>query len=321
MTDLQAIGMLDNKFGNRLQQQVLLQNFATARVGGIAAWMVTVRNTNELVEVVQICWDHQQKFFLLGAGSNILFSDEGFDGLVILNHAKKIEIKISGEHPTLWVESGANLGLVARKAALAGLSGLEWAGTIPGTIGGAIYGNAGAHGSDMHSNLLLAEILQHKKGKSVWKNEDFQFNYRSSILKRQQERSIILSATLKCQYDDPQLIKERMNSFSEHRRRTQPPGASMGSMFKNPSGDYAGRLIEAAGLKGYSVGGVKVSEVHANFFVNSDQATAKDIYDLVQHVQKTVKKEFDVDLELEVEMIGFDHTQNDINANHGKALL
>jgi len=93
----------------------------------------------------------------------------------------------------------------------------------------------------------------------------------------------------------------------------------MGSMFKNPSGDYAGKLIEAAGLKGYTVGGVKVSEVHANFFVNSDQATAKDINDLVQYVQKTVKKEFNVDLELEVEMIGFDHTQNNNNANHGKA--
>ena len=319
MTDLRAIGILEKKFGNRLQQQVPLQNYATAHVGGDAAYLVTVRNTIELVEVVQICWDHQLNSFLLGAGSNILFSDEGFDGLVILNHAKKIEIKISGEIPTLWVEFGASLGLVARKAALAGLSGLEWAATIPGTIGGAIYGNAGAHGRDMHSNLLLAEILQHEKGKSVWKNEDFQFNYRSSILKRLQANSVILSATLKCQYDDPQLIKERMNSFREHRRRTQPPGASMGSMFKNPVGDYAGRLIEAAGLKGYSIGGVKVSEVHANFFVNSDQATARDIYDLVYHVQKTVRKEFNVALELEVEMIGFDHMENSNIANHGRA--
>lgn len=318
MMHLQAIGILENKYGHRLQTQAPLKNFATARVGGIASWLLTVKNTMELAEVVQVCWDNQLKFFLLGAGSNILFSDEGFDGLVILNHAKKIEIKISGEYPTLWVESGANLGLVARKAALAGLSGLEWAGTIPGTIGGAIYGNAGAHGSDMHSNLLLAEILQHKKGKSLWNNEDFQFDYRSSILKRQQETGIVLTATLKCQYDDPQLIKERMNSFSEHRRRTQPPGASMGSMFKNPSGNHAGRLIEAAGLKGYTVGGVKVSEVHANFFLNSDQATARDIYVLVQHVQKTVKKEFNVELELEVEMIGFDHIEENNPSNHGR---
>ncbi len=309
MTQQQAIRILENKFGHRLQPQADLRSFATARVGGNAAWLVTVKNTLELAEVVQICWDNNLKFFVLGAGSNILFNDEGFDGLVILNHAKKIEMNIAGENPTLWVESGANLGLVARKAALAGLSGLEWAGTIPGTVGGAIYGNAGAHDGDMHRNLLLAEILQQKKGKSVWKNEDFQFKYRSSILKRQQNSGIVLTATLKCHYDDPQMIKERMSSFSEHRRKTQPPGASMGSMFKNPAGDYAGRLIEAAGLKGYTVGGVKVSEMHANFFVNSDQATARDYFNLIQHVQKTVKKEFDVELELEVEMIGFDHIE------------
>lgn len=321
MTHLQSIGILEKKFGNRLQQQVALKNFATARVGGAAAWFVSVRNATELADAVQICWDNNFKFFLLGSGSNVLFSDEGFDGLVILNHAKKIEMKISGEHPTLWVESGASLGLVARKAALSGLSGLEWAATVPGTVGGAVYGNAGAHGSDMHSNLLLAEILQQEKGKSIWKKEDFQFSYRSSILKRKQESGIVLSATLDCQYDDPQKIKERMNAFSEHRRKTQPPGASMGSMFKNPPGDYAGRLIEAAGLKGYAIGGVKVSEVHANFFVNSDQATARDIYHLVQHVQTTVKKEFNVELELEVEMIGFNPTANNNQANHGKASI
>jgi UDP-N-acetylmuramate dehydrogenase len=321
MTHLQSIGILEKKFGNRLQHQVALKNFSTARVGGVSAWFVTVRNANELADVVQICWNNQTKYFLLGSGSNVLFSDEGFDGLVILNHAKKIEMKISGEHPTLWVESGASLGLVARKAALSGLSGLEWAATVPGTVGGAVYGNAGAHGSDMHSNLLLAEILQHQKGKSVWKKEDFQFSYRSSILKRQQESGIVLSATLDCQYDDPQKIKERMNAFREHRRRTQPSGASMGSMFKNPPGDYAGRLIEAAGLKGYTIGGVKVSEVHANFFVNSDQATAREIYNLVQHVQKTVKKEFNIELELEVEMIGFNHTANNNQANHGEASI
>jgi len=321
MTHPQSIGILEKKFGNRLQHQVALKNFSTARVGGASAWFVTVRNANELADAVQICWNNQIKYFLLGSGSNVLFSDEGFDGLVILNHAKKIEMKISGEHPTLWVESGASLGLVARKAALSGLSGLEWAATVPGTVGGAVYGNAGAHGSDVHSNLLLAEILQHEKGKSIWKKEDFQFSYRSSILKRQKESGIVLSATLDCQYDDPQKIKERMNAFREHRRRTQPSGASMGSMFKNPPGDYAGRLIEAAGLKGYTIGGVKVSEVHANFFVNSDQATAREIYNLVQHVQKTVKKEFNIELELEVEMIGFNHTANNNQANHGEASI
>lgn len=321
MARSQVISILEKKYGSRLQQQVALKTFTTARVGGDAAWFLTVKNAGELVEIIEICWEHELKFFLLGSGSNVLFNDKNFDGLVILNQAKHIEINITGESPTLRCESGASLGLVARKAALSGLTGMEWATTIPGTIGGAIYGNAGAHGGDMHGNLLLAEILQQEKGKSVWNTDDFQFGYRTSILKRQQEKGIVLSATLSCQYDDPEKIKERMNSFSEYRRRTQPPGASMGSMFKNPPGDYAGRLIESAGLKGFSIGGVKISDVHANFFVNSDQASARDYYALIQHVQHTVKEKFDVELELEVELIGFNQQAKQDNSQHRKATL
>ena len=318
---LQAIEILSQQFGNQLQHQVRLSNLSTAHVGGLASWLVTVENLKELSEAVQVCWDHKLHFFLLGSGSNILFSDSGFNGLIILNRAKEIQVNNTEENPTIAAWSGANLGMVARQAAIAGLSGLEWAATIPGTIGGAVYGNAGAHGSDMNSNLLLAEILQQDIGIIVWKNNDFQFSYRSSILKRQPEKRIILSATLKCEYDEPEKIKERMNAYSEHRRRTQPPGASMGSMFKNPPGDFAGRLIEAAGLKGYSIGGVKVSEKHANFFVNNDQATSKDIYELVQHVEKTVKEKFGVHLELEVEMVGFNQMSNNTIAFQRKASI
>jgi UDP-N-acetylmuramate dehydrogenase len=316
----QVIDILQNKYGKRLLQQVPLKNYSTTRVGGDASWFISVKKNTELSDIIQTCWEYDQRYFLLGAGSNILFNDSGFDGLVIHNQAKNISINIVNETPLIQAESGANLGLVARKAALAGLSGLEWASTIPGTVGGAVYGNAGAHGSDMNSNLLLAEILQHEIGKSVWKNKDFEFGYRSSILKRQPGKRVILSASLFCQYDDPEKIKERMNAFSEHRRKTQPPGASMGSMFKNPSGDYAGRLIEAAGLKGFSIGGVKVSEVHANFFVNNDQATAMDIYQLVQHVESTVKQKFDVQLALEVELVGFDQMSENNTADQGRAL-
>ncbi|MDO9088121.1 MAG: UDP-N-acetylmuramate dehydrogenase [Anaerolineaceae bacterium] len=317
----QGIDILQNKYGKRLLQQVLLKNYSTARVGGNATWFISVKNVIELSDVIQTCWEHDQNYFLLGSGSNILFSDSGFEGLVILNHAKNIMINIVDETPMIQAESGANLGLVARKAALAGLSGLEWASTIPGTIGGAVFGNAGAHDGDMNSNLLLAEILQHDTGKSVWKNNDFEFRYRSSILKRQPGKRVILSASLNCRYDDPEKIKERMNAFSNYRRQTQPPGASMGSMFKNPPGDYAGRLIEAAGLKGFKIGGVKVSEVHANFFVNDENATAMDIYQLVQHVDKTVKQKFDVQLAVEVEMVGFNQMSENYTADHGEASI
>jgi UDP-N-acetylmuramate dehydrogenase len=317
----QVFENIQKKFGNQLQSNVALSNYSTAHVGGNAAWLMRVKNEKELTEIVQLCWENQIKFFILGSGSNTLFSDNGFDGLVILNHAKKIQIYQTSDNPYISAESGANLGLIARKAALAGLAGLEWASTIPGTLGGALYGNAGAHDGEISDNLLLAEILQQNIGKTIWRKKDFQYSYRGSILKRHMEQGVILSATLNCKYDDPEKIKERMNKFIDHRRRTQPPGASMGSMFKNPTDDYAGRLIEAAGLKGYTIGGVKVSEVHANFFVNSDQATASDIYKLVQHVQRTIKQKFEVDLELEVEMIGFNQIANNNTLHQGNSAI
>ena len=321
MIESQVMVILRKQFGTRLQEQVSLQKFSTAQVGGNAKWFLKVKNLEELSLAVILCWEYDIKFFLLGAGSNVLFSDEGFDGLIILNQAKNHKIYQEGNRNYISAESGTGLGLIARKAAIAGLSGLEWANTVPGTVGGAVYGNAGAFGDDIKSTLLLAEILQHGKGKSIWKNEDFQFSYRSSKLKRQQVKGIVLSATFFCQPDDPEKIKERMNSYSEYRRKTQPPGASMGSMFKNPPGDHAGRLIEAAGLKGFSIGGVKISEIHANFFVNSDKATADDYFKLSQDVQKTVKKEFGIDLEPEVEMIGFNQIIFHDHDNSRKASL
>jgi len=317
----QITELLQEQFSNKLQTEVPLKNLSTARVGGIAKWFIKAKNIDELSEIVKFCWVHEFPFFLLGSGSNVLFSDEGFYGLIIHNQAKKISIDQKYENPTITAESGANLGLVARKAGLAGLSGLEWAATVPGTVGGAVYGNAGAHGGDISTNLLLAEILQQNYEKSLWKKEDFQYGYRSSSLKNKQKNGIILSATFECIYDDPEKIRERMNKFSEYRRKTQPPGASMGSMFKNPIGDYAGRLIEAAGLKGFAVGGVSVSEVHANFFVNTEQATANDFFELISFVKKSVKEKFNVDLELEVEMVGFNQIAKYNNTYSGKAAI
>ncbi len=317
----QITELLQQQFSNKLQIEVALKNFSTARVGGMAKWFIKVKHVDELSEIIKFCWTHEISFYLLGSGSNVLFSDEGFDGLIIQNQAKNISIDQKYENPTITAESGANLGLVARKAGLAGLSGLEWAATVPGTIGGAVYGNAGAHGSDISTNLLLAEILQQNHQKSLWKKEDFEYGYRSSSLKNKHKNGIILSATFECTYDDPEKIKERMNKFSDYRRKTQPPGASMGSMFKNPVGDYAGRLIEAAGLKGLVVGGVSVSEVHANFFINTEQATANDFFELISIVKKSVKDKFNVDLELEVEMVGFNQIALNNNTQSGKAAI
>ncbi len=240
--------------------------------------------------------------------------------LSYFNKAKLIKINLQSLQPTVWAESGANFGLVARKAALAGLSGLEWAATIPGTIGGAVYGNAGAHGGDMSGNLLVAEILQQGKEPANWSCEKMAYTYRSSFLKRENIQAVILSATFSCSPALPKTVQDRMQQFSEYRRSTQPPGASMGSMFKNPAGDYAGRLIEAAGLKGKQIGGAKVSEIHANFFVNSENATAQDIWQLAQFVQEKVYQQFNVRLALEVEPVGFTPDGNNKSALNGRDL-
>lgn len=301
---------LKTRFGKQLHTQVALSGLTTARVGGEAAYVVNIQNGDELKFIMNYCWQKNLPHRILGAGSNMLFCDQGFDGLIVLNKAKSIQINADPEKPTIWAESGANLGLVARKAALSGLSGLEWAAAVPGTVGGAVYGNAGAYGGDIAGNLLVAEVLQQEKGQQTWVCNQFEYQYRSSILKREKQKTVILSATFACSHDEPETIQERMQQFTGHRRRTQPPGASMGSMFKNPPGDFAGRLIEVAGLKGTRIGGVQVSQVHANFFVNQSEATAQDIWDLIQLVQTTVFTKFNIKLELEIEPIGFNHKDN-----------
>lgn len=302
-TDL-PLQKLREQFGERLQENVRLANYTAARVGGPAEALLVVNSADELERAVTTLWELRIPFLILGGGANVLVSDQGYRGVVLLNRAHTIKIHAQTEPPTVWAESGANLGMIARQAALRGLSGLEWANTVPGTLGGAIYGNAGAFGGDMHGNLLMAEILHPSEGKQTWQVERFGYEYRSSVLKRSGTKAVILSATLKLERSTPQAVKEKMEEFSTRRKQTQPPGASLGSMFKNPPGDYAGRLIEAAGLKGMRVGGVQVSPVHANFFVNTESATASDYRQLIEIVRKTVEEKFGIRLELEVELVG-----------------
>jgi UDP-N-acetylmuramate dehydrogenase len=231
-------------------------------------------------------------------------SDKGLDAVVVHNKAKKVDVNLESDPPMIIAESGASLSAVARKAAQHSLSGLEWAYTIPGSLGGGVYGNAGAHGGNMQGSLVLANILHRKKGVLSLTSEQMAYGYRSSLLKRDPGTAVILSAHLKAVKGDTKSIKATMEENAERRRRTQPPGSSMGSTFKNPEGDHAGRLIEAAGLKGMKIGGAQVSPVHANFLINDGTATALDIRRLIGFIQKTVQERFNVNLELEIEMIG-----------------
>ncbi len=295
---------LREMFGDQLQENVHLSNYTTARVGGIADGLLIVHSSIELLETVQKLWELDVPVLVLGSGANVLVSDEGYQGVVIINRARTIKIEDHPQKPSVWVESGANLGGVARQAALRGFSGLEWACTIPGTIGGAVYGNAGAHGQDMSKAIVMAEILHRTHGKVVWDATDFAYGYRTSVLKRGTEKAVILSVRLGLEHGRREEIEQRMREYSERRRSTQPSGASMGSTFKNPEGDFAGRLIEACGLKGTRVGGVEISTQHANFLVNQENASAMDYWNLIEKARQQVKEKFGVDLELEIEKIG-----------------
>ncbi len=291
---------LEKAFGSRVQRGASLARFTAARLGGPAEALLPVHSADELAQAVRILWEQDLPFHILGGGSNVLVSDAGVRAVVLLNRARAARFSEQG----LWAESGANLGSLARQAAHKGLGGLEWAAGIPGTLGGAVFGNAGAHGHDIAGCLLLAEILHPARGRLTLQAADLGYGYRSSALKRGELPGIVLSASLQLHPSPPEDIRARMEAGLEHRRRTQPPGASLGSIFKNPPGEYAGRLIEAAGLKGARIGGAEISPVHANFFINRGGATASDLYQLIQLARESVQRKFGITLELEIELLG-----------------
>jgi UDP-N-acetylmuramate dehydrogenase len=196
-----------------------------------------------------------------------------------------------------------SLPTLARQCIFRGASGLEWAVTVPGTVGGAVFGNAGAHGSEVATNLRLATILQGNGEIRDWSRDDLKLSYRKSALKNG-HKGVVLAAEFELKRGDSEEMQAKVETFVSHRKRTQPPGASIGSMFKNPPGDYAGRLIEAVGLKRARVGGAEISPVHANFFVNRGSAKARDVYTLIALAQSKVREMFGVELELEIELVG-----------------
>jgi UDP-N-acetylmuramate dehydrogenase len=294
--------LLTSVLGEDLKIDIPLAKFTSSRVGGPADGLILVDSVERLAEVVGLLWDLEVDFFVLGAGSNVLISDEGIRGLVIINRAKESEIDELNN--LVWTGSGASFGQIARRVSQRGYSGLEWATGIPGTVGGAVYGNAGAQGSDVASTLHMAEILHHDRGREKWKVSRMGFAYRSSKLKRDSSNAVILSASFHIEESSTEFTKNLVEKYKLHRRTTQPSGASMGSMFKNPQGEYAGQLIERAGLKGIRIGGAEISTLHGNFFITADGARAKDIFSLIRLAQDTVLEKFNIPLELEIELIG-----------------
>ncbi len=293
---------LTARFGKQVRHAVSLAPYTSARVGGPADVLVTVQSADELAAVIQMLWEADATYLILGGGSNVLVSDAGVRGITVLNRAKGVHFE-GGRQPTVLAEAGVIFSNLANRCAAKGLSGLEWAATVPGTIGGAVYGNAGAFGGDMAHSLLYADVLT-AQGREQWSAERLGYGYRTSILKRGEAKAVVLAAKLSLRNATKEEVAVKIGEFGERRRATQPPGASMGSMFKNPQGDAAGRLIEAAGLKGTRIGSAEVSPIHGNFFINHGQSRASDIRALIALVQEKVREHSGVELELEVELVG-----------------
>ncbi len=299
-------GMVELAKGIRLDEPMKLHT--SFRVGGPADLYATPSRTEEILALIDAANMLRIPYFLMGNGSNLVISDEGMEGLVIhlSEPFSSIEAKPDAQQPgteIIRVSAGTLLIRLASFATKAGLSGLEFASGIPGSVGGAVFMNAGAYDHDISEVIEEVTYITLDGEVKSKKNEELQFGYRNSMFMT--EGGIILEALVRLKRGNREEIEEQVRTYSEKRTKSQPLNfPSAGSMFKRPSGHYTGALIEQCGLKGTSIGGAQVSEKHAGFVINKGDATAKDIDELVKKIQKEVKAKFDVDLEHEVRFIG-----------------
>lgn len=279
-----------------------LSNHTTIKIGGPADVLVVPKNIQAVKDTMKVIKKHGVKWTAIGRGSNLLVLDEGIRGVVIKLGRGLDHMEIDGEQVT--VGGGYSVVRLATGISKKGLSGLEFAAGIPGSVGGAVYMNAGAHGSDI-SKVLVKALILFEDGTIDWlTNEEMTFSYRTSILQNERP-GICLEAVLQLEQKERDEIVAQMQKNKDYRKETQPvSNPCAGSIFRNPLPEHAGRLVEEAGLKGYQIGGAKVSEMHGNFIVNAGGATAKDVLDLIAFIQKTIKEKYDIDMHTEVEIIG-----------------
>lgn len=286
-------------------EQVLIQepmkNHTTFRIGGPAACFVRPQDAGQVERILHICRENEVPWFILGNGSNLLVSDRGFDGVIIQIYRNMSRIQVSGHHMT--VQAGALLSAVAKQALREGLSGLEFASGIPGTVGGAVVMNAGAYGGEMKDVVKSVTVLDEEGAVRKLAREELQMGYRTSLVKK--KGYTVLEAVLKLDDGDPAAISARMEELKEQRVSKQPlEYPSAGSTFKRPEGYFAGKLIMDSGLRGFRVGGAQISEKHCGFVINTGDATAEDVVRLIRQVQDIVYEKFHVKLEPEVRFLG-----------------
>jgi UDP-N-acetylmuramate dehydrogenase len=316
--------------GPRARRDEPLARYTAMRVGGPADLLIVCERTDDVVSAVGLARRHNVPWRVLGGGCNVLVADRGMPGLVIVNRAA--HITFDPPAGVAWAEAGALLAVLAREAVERGLAGLEWAAGLPGAVGGAVVGNAGAFEGDVASVLRSATVLGSDGVVVERPNEWFEFDYRLSRIKRaaeqgskgaEEQRSggaegqgsrgaegqsnggdVVLAATFGLRPGDPEPLAVRAGEILEWRKTRHPSGATMGSTFKNPPGSHAGYLIEQAGLRGTRIGGAQISALHGNFFMNTGTATAADVLALIEHARTEVRHQFGVELELEIELVG-----------------
>lgn len=271
------------------------------KIGGPADFLVEPDNKDELRKIVVELDKNKVPFFIMGNGTNLLVRDKGIRGVVIKLADKFNSINVDGE--VIKAEAGALLSKIAIVALNNELTGMEFASGIPGSIGGATVMNAGAYSGEMKDIVIKTEFIDKAGEITCVEGSAHEFDYRTSVM--QKEGEIVTSVYLKLKKGDKTKIKSQMDEYAKQRREKQPLSMpSAGSVFKRPTGFFAGKLIEDSGLKGYKIGGAQVSEKHCGFIVNTGNATAKDVIDLIHAVQKKVKEEFNVNLETEVKVVG-----------------
>ncbi|PFR38037.1 UDP-N-acetylmuramate dehydrogenase [Bacillus cereus] len=279
-----------------------LARYTTMKIGGPADILIVPKHVAGIEKTLQLVKQYKTKWTVIGRGSNLLVSDQGIEGVVIrlgegLDHLEVEKHKVR-------VGSGYSLIKLSTLLSRQGLAGLEFASGIPGSVGGAVYMNAGAHKSDISSVLSKALIL-FEDGTIAWlTNKELEFSYRSSVLQTKRP-GIVLEAEFQLQAGKREEIVRSMQNNKDYRRETQPwnhPCA--GSIFRNPIPHFAGDLVEKAGLRGYRIGGAQISEMHGNFIVNTGGASAQDVLSLIELIKHTIKDKFDVDMHTEVEIIG-----------------
>ncbi|MDE6210019.1 MAG: UDP-N-acetylmuramate dehydrogenase [Lachnospiraceae bacterium] len=283
-----------------IKTKELLKKHTTFRIGGYADFFVSPENNGQLSKLVKALNDNNIKYYILGNGSNILAPDEGYEGVIIYIGENMSDIEVSGTK--IVAGAGALLSRTAKEALKCSLAGMEFAAGIPGSIGGAVVMNAGAYGGEMRDIIVSATVCDRNGNIFILTNEELELSYRHSII--EEKEYIVLECEINLKKGKAEDIKAVMDDFSSRRREKQPlEYPSAGSTFKRPTGYFAGKLIEDAGLKGYTVGGAKVSEKHSGFVINTGNATAEDVRSLIKYVSEEVYRQFGVVIEPEVKIL------------------